>query len=108
MDTQIINEMIAATTFNDNILNIHIPNSYLVTDEKDMEYILDELMRDPRYAALQGKGFARSRVSLLREWKAHTVLYNWGIFKERTGSVDLNQDESVIRRIGYFFLSLLF
>jgi hypothetical protein len=52
--------------------------------------------------------YTRSITSWLREWKAHNYLYDMGYEKARTGSVDLNENESLIRRIGYFFLALFY
>lgn len=89
-------------------LNIHITNSYQVKSGKEMEQIIDMIMNKSYYQQLTAAGFTRSKGSLLREWKAHNLLYNWGYEKERTGSVDLNQNESRCHRIGYFILSLFY
>ncbi len=84
--------------------NIHIRDSYLIKNDEDKIKMLDLIMGSDEYA----KGnHNRSRDSYLIEWKAHNVLYEWGIAPSRTASVDLNEDESLFRRICYFFLSKL-
>ena len=50
--------------------------------------------------------YKRTIGSWLREWRAHNVLYKWGYQPDRTKSVDLNEDETQIRKIGYFLLSI--
>lgn len=94
-------------TFNVEILNIHIKDSYQVKTKSEINEMLDKIITNEYFSLLFNNGFTRAKASMMREWKAHNVLYRSGIFKERTGSVDLNQDESLVRRIGYFFLSLL-
>ena len=89
-------------------LNIHIDKSCQVITSKSMNEILDEIMSKNSFKRLAAAGFTRSKASLIREWKAHNILYRWGIAGHRTESVDLNQNESKFRRIGYFFLSLFF
>ena len=60
------------------------------------------------FERIAAAGYTRTKESLIREWKAHNVLYRWGYEKERTGSVDFSQYESRGRRVAYFFLSWLF
>jgi hypothetical protein len=88
-------------------LNITITNSYHF-NSKQMNDILDYIMNKDYFRMLAAAGFTRSKESLLREWKAHNILYRWGYEKERTGSVDFSQYESRIRRIGYLILSILY
>lgn len=96
---------ILQVTMNIEDLNIHIKNSYQVNNSKEMKQIIDMIMNKSCYKYLAAAGYARTKESLLREWKAHNVLYHLGCKKEQTGSVDLNQNESRGRRIVYFFLS---
>ena len=84
-------------------LNIHIEDSYQVKTKKEMEEIL-WIVKGASFN--RGISYLRKRASWIREWKAHNLLYKLGIQKERTRSVDLNENESIYRRIGYFFLSL--
>lgn len=50
----------------------------------------------------------RSAKSYYREWKAHNILYKWGIKKESTKDTNLNINENFIRRLGYFLLAMFF
>ena len=62
-----------------------------------------------REAMLHYEGFRkRSEGSYLREWIAHNALFSLGIETTRTQDTDLDVDEPLIRRIGYFIVSLLF
>lgn len=83
--------------------NIHIVDSHLITNPQDMAVIVALLRAD---AENEGFGYKRTNAAWVTEWKAHNVLYKWGFKKDRTGSVDLNEDESTIRLIGYAILSL--
>ena len=89
-------------------LNIHIQDSYLIKDSKIVENAIENILASVYFEKLAAAGYTRTSKSLIREWKAHNVLYRWGIAKERTGSVDMSQHESVFRRFCYFFLSWLF
>ena len=89
-------------------LNIHIQDSYLIEDAKTIENAIENILASVYFEKLAAVGYSRTKASLIREWKAHNVLYRWGYEKERTGSVDLDQNESRRRRFAYFFLSWLF
>ena len=89
-------------------LNIHIQDSHLIKDSKIVENAIENILASVYFEKLAGAGFTRTSKSLIREWKAHTVLHRWGYEKDRTGSVDLNQNESRGRRILYFILSWFF
>jgi hypothetical protein len=88
--------------------NIHIHNSYQVKKVADMKRIIGDFMGKSFYGKMVEAGFNRSAASMLREWKAHNVLYKWNYEIERTKSVDLDQGESMWRRFCYVFLSLLY
>lgn len=83
--------------------NVHIVTSFQITDRKDKEEVLDYILK---VAKEYGFEYKRSKKSWIREWSAHNTLYQWNYQKERTGSVDLNEDESFLRRFCYFFLAL--
>ena len=86
-----------------NSKNIHIIDSFRVKRKRDMEKLLSQV----EYASFErGIFYSRDLESWIQEWKAHNVLYNLGICKERTKSVDLNENENKIRKFGYFILSL--
>ena len=97
-ETMTINCMVSAE-------NIHIMNSSRIRKTSDMRAIL-EIIREE--ATNRGFTYKRSVSSWLREWKAHNFLSDKNIETDRTSSVDLNEDEKLIRRIGYFILSLFY
>ena len=84
---------------------IHIKDSYKVTDKEDMTYILGKIWFY-HFDELYGAGFDRTWKSAFREWKAHNFLYKIGYKRERTGSVDIDQKESMWRRFLYAILSI--
>lgn len=83
--------------------NVHIVTSFQITDRKGKEEVIDYILK---VAKEYGFEYKRSKKSWIREWSAHNTLYQWNYQRERTGSVDLNEDESLFRRFCYFFLSL--
>lgn len=82
--------------------NVHIEDSYQVKKKDDMLAIIEQIRE---IAAEQDITYKRSIKSWLNEWRAHNQLYLNGTKPERTRSVDLNEDESLLRRIIYWFLS---
>lgn len=45
--------------------------------------------------------------TLIREWRSHNLLYELGLFKDRTKDVDLNENPLYLK-IGYYILSLIY
>ena len=80
--------------------NVHIEDSYLIRSNETKKEILTIILSNTVFA------YKRTIGSWLREWRAHNVLYKWGYQPDRTKSVDLNEDETQIRKIGYFLLSI--
>ena len=95
-------------TFDYDNLNIHIEDSWQVVNSMELEEIVDRIVESDYFRKMAVAGYTRTKESLIREWKAHNVLYRWGYEKERTGSTDLDQHESCGRRLCYFFLSWLY
>jgi hypothetical protein len=85
--------------------NIHIMNSSKIRDPEDMRAIL-AIIREK--ASKRGFTYKRSLKSWLMEWKAHNYLSAKNIETSRTSSVDLNEDETLLRRFGYFILALFY
>lgn len=88
-----------------NNKNVHINESYTVTDPSCMQEAINLIREEAKRFNIFYK---RNDKSWIREWKAHNMLYKAGIQKERTGCTDLNEDESLFRRLGYWFLSLFY
>lgn len=84
--------------------NVHINDSYAVAS-KD---IPDWVSRIMTYGAENGYVYARPEQSWIDEWRAHNLLFKWGVLPSRTKDVDLNESESMLRRFGYFLLSKLY
>lgn len=82
--------------------NIHIYNSYAVKKSD----IANWIKQIRSFGKLYGCTYMRSDKSWIKEWKAHNVLYKWGIEPDRTKDVDLNEDETLLRRICYSLLSI--
>ena len=85
--------------------NVQILNSYLITTKQDMLNILQQIREN---AESQGFVYKRNNISWLREWRAHNFLHDIGYKIVRVMSVDLNENETLLRRLGYFFLSLIY
>ena len=88
-----------------DLKNIKITDSYTMTDPVRMLDTLNFIRKEAQRFNIQYK---RTNASWIREWKAHNMLYKAGVQKERTGCTDLNEDESLHRRLGYWFLSLFY
>lgn len=84
-------------------MNVRVENSFLIKDDVLKKKFIDLIIMNGK---LLGFEYKRTFDSWLREWKAHNTLYNWNYKRERTASVDLNEDESFIKRFCYFFLAL--
>ena len=85
--------------------NIQIKDSYLITNQKQMRDIVQAI----RVAAYEeGYEYKRTNDSWVREWAAHNLLYDWNFKRDRTGTVDLSENESGFKRFCYCLLSLLY
>lgn len=84
-----------------NYPNCKIIDSYKITSRKAQNAFVAKLLDE--HSLFQ----QRSVKSYVREWRAHNVLFGWGIEEARTKDVDLNVNETGFRRFCYFFLSLL-
>ena len=92
--------------------NISIQNSYAISDRIEMEVILDLVKSSSLY---DPNIYHRCEFGYIVEWEAHNLLYNaadyynieWHNIKERTGTVDLNEDDQV-RLIPYMVASIVY
>lgn len=85
--------------------NVHIVDSYKVTRRADMQRIINLIRKE---AKKKGYNYKRFASSWLVEWRAHNYMYQKGIEKARTGSVDLNEDESKWKLATYAVMSALY
>lgn len=96
---------IEGVTFNIEGLNIHIKDSYLVATNIGVYNYVTMLTQLPEFQAMRDAGYTRTTTSMCNEWIAHNVLYKLGIARNRTRDVDLEQSESIFRRICYWVLA---
>lgn len=89
-------------------LNICVRNSYKIKYSDDIENLLKIIRNSPTFTEFKIAGYKRTLSSMRREWEAHNLLYRLGIFKTRTGSTDLENNESFIRKAGYAVLSFIY
>lgn len=85
--------------------NVHIVDSYKIRRKTAMKKFL-RIIRDE--AKKQGYNYKRFESCWYIEWQAHNYLYDKGVERERTGSVDLNEDESRWKIISYSVLAALY
>lgn len=83
--------------YNVKTRNIKLIDSYKINDKKIMMGIIKQL---PLILV------NRSEKSCLREWVAHNRLYKLGLYKKDCVDTDFTMNESLFRRICYWFLSL--
>ena len=91
-----------------NNLNITVKDSYKIVYSDEIIQVLQKIRNTEEYKKIESLGYTRSISSQRREWEAHNLLHYLHIFKSRTSSVDLDQKESLFRKTGYFFLSLIY
>ena len=77
--------------------NTSIIDSYKIKSVNDMMDILE-------FYAIHHRGI----IGMINEWRAHNLLYNLHIKRDRTGTVDLNKDQSIWAKIAYAILSFLY
>lgn len=92
----------------DKHLNITIKDSYKIVYSNEINQMLESIRNTEEFKKMKSLGYTRSISSQRREWEAHNLLYYLHIFRSRTGSVDLDQKESLFRKTGYFFLSIIY
>lgn len=93
----------ARIIFYPKIGNVKIIDSYLIKDDYVKMAFLKEV--SATFPGIFGK---RTMMSLFREWKAHNILYAKHFQTKRTKDTDLNEHESMFRRLGYWFINLFF
>jgi hypothetical protein len=99
---QIENSLIKAYL---NEFSTHIENSYKIKKEKEMKYIISYLKDHTNESYAIHK---ESMNNMLKEWKAHNILYKIGLFRNRTRSVDLNIDNKWYIKLIYAILAFFY
>lgn len=85
--------------------NCHVIDSFEHVDNDNFKEAFIKHIMDTNANFLSGK---RSVKSYVIEWKAHNILYRWGLFKKSTKDADLNLNEGWFRRLCYYILVKLF
>lgn len=89
-------------------LNICVKDSYKIKYSDDIEKLLSIIFDSSTFTEFKIAGYKRTLTSMRREWEAHNLLYKMGILRSRTGSTDLDNNESFIRKAGYAVLSFIY
>lgn len=74
--------------------NIHIEDSYRCKHIKDIL----------KYIKLQDPKCSRSLFGMINEWRSHNLLYSFGLYKDRTRSVDLEFNSKWYYSVAYFII----
>ena len=82
--------------------NVKIVDSYKICKKADMNAIVKLIRAE---ALKLGFKYRRSNSSWDTEWRAHNYMYDKGIERARTVSVDLNENESRLKLIAYSLMS---
>lgn len=85
---------------------LHIENSYLIETKEGIMGALACIHETETYKHLKASGYTRTLKSEYQEWKAHNFLYKIGYKRERTKSVDIDQNETKLRKVIYAILSI--
>ena len=89
--------------------NIHIEDSYTVTNPVDMKIVLNDTIEflNTNHITMDTPFNHRSICSMIYEWKTHNNLYKLNIEPDRTKSVDLNYPQKWYMKIFYFLGGLI-
>ena len=85
--------------------NTSITESYRIRRIDDMVNVLKKIRNtcDNSYAIHK-----RSIFGMVNEWRVHNLLYFLHIKRRRTGTVDLNINQSICAKIAYTLLSVFY
>ena len=88
-----------------SINNTSIIDSYRIRSIHDMVNVLKRIRNtcDNSYAIHK-----RSIFGMVNEWRVHNLLYFLHIKRRRTGTVDLNINQSIWTKIAYTLLSVFY
>ena len=88
-----------------NTNNTSITDSYRIRGINDMVNVLKKIRNtcDDSYAIHK-----RSIFGMVNEWRVHNLLYFLHIKRRKTGTVDLNVNQSIWVKIAYTLLSVFY
>ena len=82
--------------------NIHVFNSHLIAGDDLKNEFIDFL-----FDFVEGLAENRTKKSMFNEWKAHNILYQYGLWKERTADVDFEFHQKWYHKVGYWLIAHL-
>ena len=85
--------------------NVRIIDSYKISKKADMNAIVKLIRAE---AQKLGFKYSRSNSSWVTEWRAHNYMYDKGLERSRTASVDLSENESRVKLASYTLMSALY
>lgn len=83
--------------------NIHIKDSYKIKDIDVFSFL--KYLKDVKLK--ENFTYKRSLRSMEIEWIAHNILYRKGLFISNTKDVDINENETILRKLGYYIIYYL-
>lgn len=86
--------------------NTSIINSYKIKSIKDMKEILNTIRLEVTNSNMAIN--KRRLYSMINEWRAHNLLYSFGIQRDRTKTVDLDINQPWYMKIIYPIFSLFY
>ncbi len=81
--------------------NTQVKNSYLLSTKNAIREEVEEIVD---YRKMTKRPVTRSINSYVREWRGHNRLYNWGLFRNHTRDVDLNENNNIIEELLWLIL----
>lgn len=81
--------------------NTQVKNSYLLSTTKAIKEEVEEIVD---YRKMTKRPVTRSINSYVREWRGHNRLYKWGIARNHTRDVDLNENNNIIEELLWLIL----
>lgn len=85
--------------------NVRIVDSYKICKKAEMNAIVKLIRAE---AKKLGFTYSRSNSSWVTEWRAHNYMYDKGVSRAQTGSVDLNENEGRLTLASYKVMSALY
>ena len=85
-----------------SVKNVHIVDSYKIRKSADMSAIIKLIKAEAMKRKLRYK---RSKSSWLTEWKAHNYMYDNNVERDRTASVDLEENLGFIKKLSYSLMA---
>ena len=85
--------------------SVKISDSYKIQKKAEMDTIVKLIRAE---ALTLGYKYRRSNDSWVTEWRAHNYMYDHGIERARTASVDFDENVSGLTMISYSLMSALY